>query len=219
MNAFRSFPLLAIALAPLSLAAAPSVLELALQRRDPATGEVRTTLEKVPASKIGIVVIDMWNFHWCKTSAARVGALVPRMNRCLEAARAMGIQVFLCPTDVADNYVGTPQVESILAVQRVPIPKLTEVQCPAAPDGGGCTCGRERCQGNYGWDGMHPDLIIGEKDLIPNDPELLYAVCQQRGITHLIYLGVHTQVCLLGKSVGVRRMLQAGMKCVLARDL
>ena len=200
------------------LAAGPE-LELELQRRDPATGQVSTTLEKVPASKIAIVVIDLWNYHWCKTSAARVGALVPRMNRCLEAARAMGIQVFLCPTDVADNYVGTPQVESLMALPRVTIPTGSEIQCPAAPDGGGCTCGKERCQVNYGWDGMHPDLVIGENDLIPNEPELLYGICQARGITHLIYLGVHTQVCLLGKSVGVRRMLQAGMKCVLARDL
>src|SRR5438552_16839807 len=122
----------------------------------------------------------------------------------------MGILVFLCPTDVADNYVGTPQVESIMAVQRVPIPKLTDVQCPPAADGGGCTCGKERCQVNYGWDGMAPDLIIGEHDFIPNDPQMLYSICKKKGITHLIYMGVHTQVCLLGKSIGLRNMLKAG---------
>ena len=199
--------------------AADTTLKLTLQRRDARTGGPLISQEEVPANRLGIVVIDLWNYHWCKTSAARVAALVPRMNRCLQVARDLGIQVFLCPTDVADNYVGTPQVESVIALQRVPIPKREEIQCPAAPDGGGCTCGRERCQVNYGWDGMHPDLIIGEKDLIPNDPELFYAICQQRGITHLLYLGVHTQVCLLGKSVGVRRMLQAGMRCMLARDL
>src|SRR5690606_28059776 len=51
----------------------------------------------IDAKKIGIVVIDMWNFHWCKTSAARVAAMVPRMNQCLEEARKLGMQVFFCP--------------------------------------------------------------------------------------------------------------------------
>ena len=51
-----------------------------------------------------------------------------------QAARELGIQVFLCPTDVADNYVGTPQVEAVVALQRVAIPNRGEIQCPAAPD-------------------------------------------------------------------------------------
>ena len=99
------------------------------------------------------------------------------------------------------------------------VPQVRQVQCPAAPDGGGCTCGNERCPVNYGWDGMHPDLVIGEHDLMPNDQQMLYSLCRQRGITHLIYMGVHTQVCLLGKSVGLRAMSEAGLECVLARDL
>ena len=66
---------------------------------------------------------------------------------------------------------------------------------------------------------MHPDLVIGEHDLMPNDQQMLFSLCRQRGITHLIYMGVHTQVCLLGKSIGLRAMTEAGMDCVLARDL
>jgi hypothetical protein len=200
-------------------AGVPATIELELQRRDPNTGELSLTHERVDPHRVGIVVVDMWNWHWCKTSTMRVGALVPRMNRVLEQARALGMQVFLCPTDVADNYVGTPMVESLITTKLVPVPHAREVECPAAPDGGGCTCGKERCQGNYGWDGMHPDLIIGEHDLMPNDQQMLYSLCQAKGITHLIYMGVHTQVCLLGKSIGLRAMSQTGLSCVLARDL
>ena len=204
---------------PATNAATPRSIDFALQRRDPATGTVSTTKESVDPRKIGVVAIDMWNFHWCKTSAARVGALVPRMNKCLEVARQLGMTVFLCPTDVADNYVGTPQYEAVLATPLVPLPKVREVECPPAAGGGGCTCGKERCQVNYGWDGMAPDLIIGEHDFIPNDPQMLYWICHQDDITHLIFMGVHTQVCLLGKSVGLRNMRKAGFNCILARDL
>jgi nicotinamidase-related amidase len=194
-------------------------LILELQRRDAATGAVVTESESVDPRRVAIIAVDMWNWHWCKTSTERVSALVPRMNRCLEQARSLGMTVFLCPTDVADNYVGTPMVERVLAVEPLAIPEGPELVCPPAPDGGGCTCGPERCQGNFGWDGMHPDLRIGPDDLMPNDPERLYAICTQRGITHLIFFGVHTQVCLLGKSVGLRAMTRAGFKCALARDL
>ncbi len=200
-------------------AAVPDAIELSLRRRDVLTGEVQMTKERVDPVRVGIVAIDMWNWHWCKTSAARVGALVPRMNRVFEAARHLGMQVFLCPTDAVEAYVGTPQREIVFAMPRHAMPDPVDVNCPRPRDGGGCTCGVERCKGNYGWDAMHPDLIIGSRDLMPNDPEVLYSICQQRGITHLIYTGVHTQVCVLNKSVGVRRMKAIGLECILARDL
>lgn len=203
-----------------AMEARAATLILDAQRRDTKSDATRVERVEVDVAKVGVIVVDMWNWHWCKTSTERVGALVPRMNRCLEELRKMGAQVFLCPTDVADNYVGTRMVEEVLAVEPMPIAKVRKIDCPAAADGGGCTCGPgNRCVVNYGWDGMHPDLIVGENDLMPNDPEMLYAILKKRGITHLIFMGVHTQVCLLGKSVGMRAMLEAGFECYLARDL
>ncbi|MBI4326062.1 MAG: NPCBM/NEW2 domain-containing protein [Chloroflexi bacterium] len=199
--------------------AGSTFLEVDLQRRDPATGQIVITREKLDPARVGIVVVDMWNFHWCKTSSARVAALVPRMKRVLAAAHGLGMTIFWCPSDVADNYVGTPQREAAAAVRLRPLPELRQVQCPPAPDGGGCTCGAERCQVNYGWDGMHPDLQMFEGDFMPNDLETLYSLCRQRGLAHLIYMGVHTQVCLLGKSIGLMNMTRAGFNCILARDL
>ena len=195
-------------------------LSVELLRRDVTSGAPLISKESLNPAKVAVVVVDPWNFHWCKTSAARVGALIPRMNRCLAAARSLGIQIFWCPTDVADNYVGTPAVEEANAVAPVPVPHLTNLpDCPPAKDGGGCTCGKERCLVNYGWDAMHPGLTIRPGDLMPNDTVTLYSLAARKGIDHLIYMGVHTQVCLLGKSVGVRSMLATGMKCMLARDL
>jgi len=93
------------------------------------------------------------------------------------------------------------------------------VTCPPVPDAGGCACGRERCAVNYGWDGMHPALRIGDADLMPDTQAEVYAICQKYGLTHLIYVGFHTQVCLLGKPMGLKAMKAAGLECVLARDL
>ena len=92
----------------------------------------------------------------------RVDAIVPRMKKALDAARAMGMTVMLCPSDVVDNYVGYPQREAVFALPKVTVPSVVNVTCPPVPDAGGCACGRERCAGNYGWDGMHPALRIAE---------------------------------------------------------
>jgi hypothetical protein len=211
--------LLLLAAVSRSALGADGTLLLQLQRRDPASGVVTMQHLTVDPHRVGVVVVDMWNWHWCKTSTERVAALVPRMKRVLEAAHEMGMVIFWCPSDVADNYVGTPQHEAASVAPRWPLPPLAQLDCPPAPDGGGCTCGKERCQGNYGWDGMHPDLQMYDGDYMPNDLETLYSLCKERGLTHLIYLGVHTQVCLLGKSIGLRNMTRAGFQCILARDL
>lgn len=214
----RLLPLLLLSL--LSGIAAPAAeIELTLQSRDPATGRVILTQERVDPRQVGVIAVDVWNFHWCKTATMRVDAIVPRMNEALDAARALGMTVMLCPSDVVDNYVGFPQREAVFALPQVPVPKVMEVTCPPVPDAGGCACGRERCGVNYGWDGMHPALRIGEADLMPDTQAEVYAVCQKYGLTHLIYVGFHTQVCLLGKSMGLRAMKESGLRCVLARDM
>ena len=206
----------------LPFGAAPATaneLSLTLQTRDPATGEVVRTVERVDPRKIGVVAVDIWNYHWCKTATMRVDAFVPRIDRALEALRQLGATVMLCPSDIVDNYAGLPQRQQVLALPLVEVPRTVDVQCPPVPDAGGCACGRERCRGNFGWDGMHPALRIGPQDWMPDTQAEVYTICRQRGLTHLLYVGFHTQVCLLGKPMGLRAMKSTGLRCMLARDM
>ncbi len=215
----RAGDALLLAVLFLSFGRAASGLTLDLQTRDPASGAIIVKSEEVDPRHVGVIAVDVWNYHWCKTATMRVDAFVPRMNKALDAARALGMTVMLCPSDVVDNYVGYPQREIIFAIPKVPVPSVVDTSCPPAPDAGGCACGRERCAVNYGWDGMHPGLVIGPNDLMPDTQAEVYAVCQKYGLTHLIYVGFHTQVCLLGKSMGLKAMKAAGLHCVLARDM
>ncbi|MFN8708754.1 MAG: NPCBM/NEW2 domain-containing protein [Planctomyces sp.] len=196
-----------------------SEITLTLQTRDPRSGTIQHSEEKVDPQRVGIIAVDVWNYHWCKTATMRVDAFVPRINRALEEARKLGMTVMLCPSDVVDNYSGYPQREAVFGLPRITVPSLVEVSCPPVPDAGGCACGNERCAGNYGWDGMHPGLRIGENDLMPDSQAEVYAICRQAGLTHLIYTGFHTQVCLLGKPMGLKAMKSAGLTCLLARDM
>lgn len=190
-----------------------------LQTRDCDSGRLVLTPESIDARRVAVVVVDVWNYHWCKTAAMRVDAFVPRINKALAVARELGMPVFLCPSDVVDNYVGHPQREAVFNLPDIYVPAVVNVTCPPVPDAGGCACGAERCGVNYGWDGMHPGLVIGPDDWMPDTQAEVYALCVRYGLTHLVYMGFHTQVCLLGKSMGLRAMKSAGLECVLARDM
>ena len=132
-------------------------LEFDLQTRDPKTSQVTTAKQKLDPKKTGIVVVDPWNFHWCMTACQRVEAMVPRWNRALQCARKLGMQVMWAPTDVASQYVGTPQRERALAVEYLKVPRVRDLACRFTCPVGPCMCGPGiACRVNYGWDGMAP---------------------------------------------------------------
>jgi hypothetical protein len=71
-------------------------------------------VEHVDPRRVGVIAVDDWNHHWCKSATMRVDAMVPRIDRALNAARELGMTVVLCPSDVVDNYVGYPSAKRSL---------------------------------------------------------------------------------------------------------
>ena len=71
---------------------------------------------------------------------------------------------------------------------------------------------------------LNPDIKIAEEDYIMIGPvygdkgtQRLHAICLDRGITHLIYSGVATNICVVGKAPGAMYMGRAGVNIILAR--
>jgi nicotinamidase-related amidase len=193
------------------------------QTRARETGRILATDERIDPTKIGVVIIDMWNTNDCMTNAQRAAALVPRMNKVLEVARRLGMQIIWAPTDVVNYYAGTPQRERALALPSLALPHLTNFSCPFSvptvrPEK--CMCGPGIvCHIHYGWDKMDPNLVIGRSDWIVADPNELYSVYKHQGLTRLIYMGINTNLCVMNKPEGIAAMTTAGIKCILARDL
>ncbi len=203
--------------------AEPRQLRLTTQTRDPKTQQVQVQTMEVDSSKVAVVIVDPWSYHWCMTACERVSAMVPRWNRTLECARKLGMPILWAPSDTAGSYAGFPQRERALGVELIPVPKVREM--PRSSDLftapiGGCLCGPGiPCRVNYGEDDMNPDLVLADDDFIISSTEEVYALLKQRGITHVIYLGLHTNMCLFGKPGALKFMVEAGLTCVLARDI
>ena len=214
--------------ANLNLAQAETkTLHLTLHTRDPKTNQVITRIEVVEVSKIGIVIVDTWNYHWCMTWTEQAGGMTPRMNQVNEGIRKLGIQIIWAPTDAASMYSGWKQRQNAMAVPYIDVPKVREKNCkfsvPYAKefdDHGSCLCGPGiSCKVNYGEDAIDPNLIIADQDLIVSGTQELYSVLKARGITHLIYFGGATNICLTGKPEGLGPMYNAGLETFFARDL
>lgn len=202
-----------------------SSFELALQHREPTDGTLLREATQIHPAQTALVVIDMWDRHWCRTYTQRVANLVPRMNRTLAAARSLGIQVVFAPSDVVDFYIDDPQRKAMRAITNRPLPPKTRFRPPAQPAGQDCCeCGpTQPCKTNsFGhWSRQHPELSILKDDLIGNcnDQRELLNLCQAQKIDTLIYAGVASNMCVLNRQFGMNNMKQYGLKLLFISDL
>src|SRR5437867_2046544 len=76
----------------------PGRLRLQLRERretQPGSGQYQVGHRSVDweVAQTAILICDMWDDHYCKSAAQRVGVLVPRMNQVLTAARSHGVLI------------------------------------------------------------------------------------------------------------------------------
>src|SRR5262249_47386236 len=69
------------------------------------------------------------------------------------------------------------------------------------------------------WKRQHAAIKIVEGDLISDNGGEVYANLKARNITHLLVMGVHTNMCVLNRSFSIKQMTRWGIRCVLVRDL
>lgn len=204
-------------------------LRLLARTREPRDGVVQPVENEVlwAAGETGIIICDMWDDHHCGNSVRRLEAMIPTMNRVVSAARDLGVAIVHAPSGTMDFYADTPQRARVLeapAVQPpVPIAKwchldpTTEAPLPI-DDTTPCddeVPGEERRV----WTRQHADIRIDPADTISDDGQEIFNYFSQQGIGNVVLMGVHTNMCVLGRPFGIRQQVRLGMNVVLARDL
>ena len=210
----------------------PGTISLRARGRSGSPGSVRVS-EKVlnwEVAKTAIIICDMWDTHTCSLSAQRVAAMAPRMNQVVSVARSLGVMIIHAPSDTMKFYEGTPQR---LRMQRAPkasspTPILTrcprdsaeERNFPIDDTAGGCDDPvLKDWIGPYPWTREHPALDVLGFDGVSDNGQEIYNFCRQEGIVNVALMGVHTNICILNRSFGIRQMTQLGFQVVLVRDL
>jgi len=181
-------------------------------------------------AETAIIICDMWNQHWCKGATERVSELAPVMNRVVSAARDKGVLIIHAPSGTIDHYKSHPARQWAQAAPRAGnVPAGIESWCqwkdetekkvyPIDQSDGGCDC-QPRCKEGSPWTGQIDAIEIKEVDAISDSGVEVWNLLEQRGVKNVILMGVHTNMCVLGRPFGLRNLAKAGKNVVLMRDM
>jgi len=194
-----------------------------------ASGRYHSRIETVrwDPKKTAIVVCDMWDRHWCKQGSERVRQLAGRMNEVIKAARDRGVLIVHCPSGTMDFYQETlqrklaqaaPVVETKIPLERwCHLDENRESPLPIDDSDGGCDC-EQPCQRGRPWTRQIAAIEIEKGDVVTDNAEAYYTF-EQHGIDNVIVMGVHTNMCVLGRPFSIRQMVRQGKNVVLMRDM
>jgi len=211
----------------------PGQLRLHLRQRheEPrGSGKVKVVERTVDweAAETALIVCDMWDDHYCKRAAQRVKVMVPRMNEVLTKARDQGVMIIHAPSGTMDLYEGTPyrrrMQQALRAKSRLPLAKACDWdpkrEAALPVEVAKCACDdAELGPVVRRFTRQHPGLDILGFDGVSDSGEEIYNFLEQEKINNVVLMGVHTNMCVLGRSFGIRQMVKLGKNVVLARDL
>ncbi len=232
---------------PSSSLAEAGNFHLALRRQMAAgsSGTFQTVTEKQQwkPAETAVIVCDMWDLHHCKNAVARVKEMAPRMNRLLEEARQAGALIIHAPSSCMDFYAGHParlHAQKVLPAANLPqdigqwcyqIPSEKSDDYPLDQSDGGedddpiehaawakylASMGRNP---RAPWRRQYDALKIDNADAITDDGKEVWSLLEHYGIDNILLVGVHTNMCVLGRPFGLRQMVKNGKNVVLVRDL
>lgn len=196
------------------------------------------------ASETAIIVCDMWDSHHCYRAVQRSTEFAPRLNQLLTDARKRGVTIIHAPSGCMDAYSDHPsrkRAKDTPATNDYPaeiekwcytIPAEEKAKYPIDQSDGGEDDTPEE---HAAWESQlkkegrvvrspwlkQMDLLTidAEQDFISDQGKEVWNILQSRGISNVILAGVHTNMCVLGRPFGLRRMAQGGKQVVLLRDM
>ena len=177
--------------------------------------------EELPVAETALLLCDVWDKHWCAGANRRLAAMLPRMSQVAQFARKHGIQIVHAPSDTMGFYADTPQRRRAQAAPHAQPPKPRKLPDPPLPidaSDGGCDC-QPQCRSHRAWKRQHPAIEVAEPDAVSDNGQEVYNLLQQLGVKNLVLMGVHTNMCVLGRSFAIKPMTRWGVRCVLVRDL
>ena len=199
--------------------------------------------EKWKPSETAIIVCDMWDSHHCYNAVQRVNDVVGRMNELLTTARSDGAMIIHAPSSCMEAYVDHPGrklAQQAPAAKNLPsdigkwcyqIPQEEKGQYPIDQSDGGEDDDPKQHEAwakELAAKGLNPKspwkrqvraIDIHDVDAISDSGVEVWNLLESRGIKNVILLGVHTNMCVLGRPFGLRQMSKNGRNVVLMRDL
>ncbi|MDR2862856.1 MAG: cysteine hydrolase, partial [Puniceicoccales bacterium] len=199
-----------------------------LPKEDKSAVTIRNSTENWKPAETAIIVCDMWTQHGCTHATARLRELAPAVNDVITAAREKGILIIHAPSGGMGYYPNSLPARKTAEKFRKGMgdsqhwpnwehtsPSEKGIPFPVDSRDGGCP----DCKGgknNY----KETDLLtIKDTDVLTDDFVEIKDYTKFKGIKNIIIMGVHTNMCIIGRPFGLRAMRKAGYNTVLMRDM
>jgi len=246
---FALATLVAVLISPAAEAEDGSIFSLSARSRKAAKmpwGEGHRSVSqpvKWQAGQTAVIVCDMWDLHHCLNATRRGGEMAPRMNNLLKLARRRGATIIHAPSSCMNTYKDHPARKRAQAVPRSKsLPDEIGKWCYKIPseekgvypidqtDGGEDDdldehrewAKKLKAMGRNPrgpWKSQTDLLEIANEDYISDNGEEVWSIMEQKGLKNVIMVGVHTNMCVLGRPFGLRQMSKNGKNVVLVRDM
>jgi nicotinamidase-related amidase len=177
--------------------------------------------------KTAVVICDMWDQHWCQGASRRVAEMAPRMNKVVKSLREKGVLIIHCPSSCMEFYRDhparrraqqAPEVKTSIPLQSwCHLDPSREGPLPIDDSDGGCDCDPQ-CPTGSPWTRQIHAIEISAEDAITDRAEAYYLM-KDLGIENVLVMGVHTNMCVLGRPFSIRQLVYQGLNVVLVRDL
>jgi type 1 glutamine amidotransferase/nicotinamidase-related amidase len=196
------------------------------------------------ANQTAVIVCDMWDLHHCLNATKRGGELAPRMDDLIKEARKQGAIIIHAPSSCTKFYADHPARKRAQAIKRsknLPddiaswcrqIPEEEQGEYPIDQTDGGED---DDLAEHAAWAkklkemGRNPRApwirqaarigINEDHDFISDNGEEIWSILEQHGRQNVLLLGVHTNMCVLGRPFGLRQMAKNGKNVALVRDM
>jgi nicotinamidase-related amidase len=215
----------------------PGKLAVRSRRRQQDGDRFRVIEETVEwqASQTAVIICDMWADHPCQLAAMRVARMAPRMNEVVSLARDHGVAIIHAPSSGMTHYEQTPYRQRMISAREakptVPIqswchfneehegpwPIVDDIARGEAKVTG---CDDPIARPHAPTDRhQHPAIQIIGYDGISDKGQEIYNFLEQEGRNNIVLMGVHTNMCVLGRPFGIRQQKYLGKNVTLCRDL
>ncbi len=193
---------------------------------------VRFTPAEWKPSETAMIVVDMWDNHWCPTSAARVVEIAPRIDAFVAACRERGVHIIHAPSDCMDFYADHPaRRRAMLTPKAGKLPDGIDIVVQEHSRRGkrkipnrserrrlrrGESSKKRQCV--EAADRRDPDRRRAATTISASGSEV-WSILEEQGVKNVLLMGVHTNMCVLGRPFGLRNLSRFGKNTVLVRDL
>lgn len=188
--------------------------------------KIKKEMSQLNPNETAIIIVDMWDRHWSTGATTRCLALADIIDATVRRAREQGALIVHAPSDTMEFYKNTDAHKRVFSALLInDIPNVKEVADYPQPidssDGGSDTKTIDEFALNtMVWKRQTNKIFIDDsKDIISDDGVSVYSYFRGNNIKNIIYMGVHTNMCILERSFAIKTMLSWGMNVMLCRDL